>query len=50
LPAIVHWTNHPLLEDFGPITAAYADNSEQFILINEQGEWLRSTINGQVCF
>jgi len=47
LPAIVHWTNHPLLEDFGPITAAYADNNEKFILINEQGEWLRSTINGQ---
>ena len=47
LPAIAHWTNHPLLDDFGPITAAYADNNEKFFLINQQGKWLRSTINDE---
>jgi thiol-activated cytolysin len=44
-PALAHWTNHPLLEDFGPITAAYSDGPEKQILVNAQGQWLRSTID-----
>lgn len=44
-PALAHWTNHPLLEGFGPITAAYSDGPEKQILVNAQGQWLRSTID-----
>ncbi|MEM6964668.1 MAG: thiol-activated cytolysin family protein [Bacteroidota bacterium] len=47
LPAIVHWTGHPAIAELGPITAAYANSDDHFILINEQGDWVRSTINGQ---
>jgi len=44
LPSIAHWTNHALLKDFGAITAAYANGPDYFILVNEQGKWLRSTV------
>lgn len=45
LPAIAHWTNHPLLKKFGGIVAAYADGPDKFILLNAKGEWLRSTVD-----
>ena len=45
LPSVIHWTNHPLLDNFGAITAAYADDNENFILVNAQGQWLKSSLD-----
>lgn len=45
LPSIAHWTGHPLLKEFGGVTAAYADGPDRFVLINAKGEWLRSTVD-----
>lgn len=49
LPQIAHWTNHPAINELGPITAAYANSSDNFILMNEQGDWVKSTVqaNGE---
>ena len=49
LPQIAHWTNHPAINELGPITAAYANSSENFILMNEQGDWVESNVqaNGE---
>ena len=47
LPAVVHWSNHPKLKDFGAITAAYSDGPNQFILLNSKGDRLESSINSQ---
>ena len=48
LPATVHWTGK-VNDLLGPVTAAYADSPTHFILMNEQGQWLRSSIaaNGE---
>ena len=45
LPSIAHWTGHPKLKTFGGITAAYSDGPDRFVLINSQGQWLRSTVD-----
>ena len=47
LPAIAHWTNHPLLDNFGPITAAYANGSNEFVLLNSKGDRLESSVDDQ---
>ena len=47
LPALEHWVDHPLFDSFGGVTAAYSEGDNKFILLNEQGQWLRSTfVNG----
>ncbi len=45
LPSISHWTNHPLINDFGSISAAYADSKDEFVLMNKREEYLISRIN-----
>lgn len=47
LPAVAHWTNHPVLDELGPIAAAYANGNDHFVLLNKEGDWVRSTINPQ---
>jgi len=48
LPATVHWTGK-VNDLLGPVTAAYADGPDRFILMNAQGDWLVSTVqaNGE---
>ena len=46
LPQISHWTNHPAINELGAITAAYAESSEHFVLINERGDWVASRVEG----
>jgi len=42
LPALAHWTGN-VNNMLGNVSAAYWDGNNKFILMNEQGQWLRST-------